>query len=78
MEDLVALDSSQPVDVVALEMQFPQVGEALQILNAIDEVVVEDQAAQFIELLDEGDNADMLVGQVYLIDPFRIFLANGL
>ena len=59
-------------------MQFAQVGQDVQVVDAFDEVVAQVKAAQFLVVLEGRDGADALVGQLDLEDACVVLLAGRL
>lgn len=59
-------------------MQFAQVGQDLQVVDAFDEVVAEVEAAQFLVVLEGTDGPDALVGQLDLKNSGVVLLASRL
>lgn len=75
---LVALQRGDPGEAVVFEMQFAQVGQDLQVVDALDEVVAEVEAAQFLVVLEGTDGPDALVGQLDLENAGVVLLASRL
>jgi hypothetical protein len=59
-------------------VQLPQIGVAIDVLYLTNIVVGEDEAAQFVELLDGNDARDGPVSEVDLVDSTGLFLFGAL
>ena len=59
-------------------MQFAQVTQDVQIVDAFDEVVAEVEAAQPLVILEGADGPDALVGQLDLENPGVVLPASRL